>query len=262
MPSSDACIHEVLAGRELLALLYRLARQRATGVVSVSRPGGEPSALILRRGRLVVSSRSGSRRQAADRLRGWAAEHQLRVRFDGGIVAYPPGPSARELALGAWVIQFFAQSLSGSAARELASELAGARVTARRELAPDAAGLEETDRRILSCLAEPRRPGEIPAIARAPRFRVLALLHALRSVGALELAGVAAPLSEPEMEAAQRLLGLSGPADRAQVKRAYRRLARALHPDLRPRLGPSERRALEARLADVNRAYRALIRQA
>jgi hypothetical protein len=44
-----------------------------------------------------------------------------------------------------------------------------------------------------------------------------------------------------------------------EIKRAYRRLARSFHPDLHPGATDDERRALEARFAEVTDAYRALV---
>ena len=254
-------IHEVASGRDLLTLLYRLARKGATGVITVGRPGSEPSTLALRRGHLVIAGRVDPQIIAA-RLRGWSAEPRLRVRFDGGFAAYPPGARRRELRLDCWVLRFFQRSVSSSAARDIAARLAGARVSRREELAPEPADLDETDQRILCCLAEPRRLDEIAALSRSPRFRVVALLFALGELDALELEGVAAPAPSASLRAAQRVLGLDTDADRVQVKRAYRRLARALHPDLRPALDERERRGLERKLAEINRAYRTLVRGA
>lgn len=252
-------LHEVVSGRELLSLLYRLARKRATGVMTAATPGSEPVPLILRRGNLVLGARQEPPELAA-RLRRWSAEPRLRIRFDGGVAAYPPGARGRELRLDSWVLRFFERSVSASAARGVASELAGARVGLREELAPEPEHLDETDQRILCCLAEPRRADEIAALSRAPRFRVLAFLFALRELDALELYGVAAPALPERQRQARRTLGLSTDADRAQVKRAYRRLARALHPDLRPAVPADERRGLERKLAEINRAYRLLVR--
>lgn len=254
-------IHEIASGRELLALLYRLARKGATGVVAVGRPASEPSTLVLRRGHLVAAGRVDPAELAA-RLRRWSAEPRLRVRFDGGVAAYPPGARGRELSLDGWVLRFFQRSISASAARDVAARLAGARMSLREELAPEPAHVDETDQRILCCLGEPRRLDEIAALSRAPRFRVVSLLFALGELDALELEGVAAPAPSASQRAARRVLGLGSDADRAQVKRAYRRLARALHPDLRPAAGERERRELERKLAEINRAYRTLVRGA
>jgi curved DNA-binding protein CbpA len=56
-----------------------------------------------------------------------------------------------------------------------------------------------------------------------------------------------------------RVLGLSPGSDEAEVKRAYRRLARTVHPDLHPGVTADERRVLEARFHELTEAYRALV---
>lgn len=56
-----------------------------------------------------------------------------------------------------------------------------------------------------------------------------------------------------------RVLGLPEGAQRDEIKRAYRRLARAVHPDLHPGATAEERRALEVRFAAITDAYRALV---
>ena len=100
--------------------------------------------------------------------------------------------------------------------------------------------------------------------ARVPRFRALAFLHFLSSVDAVHAPDAEGPDPiEGALEAAPRssrsdaldLLGLPPSADGEVIKRAFRRLARALHPDLHPRAGDAERRELERRLAKVNAAY-------
>jgi DnaJ-domain-containing protein 1 len=55
------------------------------------------------------------------------------------------------------------------------------------------------------------------------------------------------------------VLGVARGADVAEIKRAYRRLARAVHPDLHPGATDEERRALEARFSEITQAYRALV---
>jgi hypothetical protein len=55
------------------------------------------------------------------------------------------------------------------------------------------------------------------------------------------------------------VLGLAAGAEQAEIKRAYRRLARTVHPDLHPGATEDERRALEARFSEITQAYRALV---
>jgi hypothetical protein len=122
--------------------------------------------------------------------------------------------------------------------------------------------VDDTDRRILAALAQPRRLDELVAITRAPRFRLLCFVHFLRAVGALGATGVAAQPAVSERvdphTHARRLLGVDELADTTAIKRAYRRLARALHPDLRPELDEPRRRDLERRFADITAAYELL----
>jgi hypothetical protein len=58
---------------------------------------------------------------------------------------------------------------------------------------------------------------------------------------------------------AWRVLGLTPGAEVAEITRAYRRLARAVHPDLHPGASDDERRALQTRFAEVTEAYRSLV---
>jgi hypothetical protein len=63
----------------------------------------------------------------------------------------------------------------------------------------------------------------------------------------------------PSDESAWALLGLAPGADVASVKRAYRHLARTLHPDLHPDATADERRVLATRFSEVTAAYRTLV---
>jgi DnaJ-domain-containing protein 1 len=118
---------------------------------------------------------------------------------------------------------------------------------------------------MLLALAQPRRLDQVWSIARTPRFRLLAFIHFLRAVDALEVEGVVAEKSapmraiDPKRATARRLLGVDDEADVEEVKRAYRRLARELHPDLQPDCDHDERKTLERRFAEITAAYEALI---
>lgn len=58
---------------------------------------------------------------------------------------------------------------------------------------------------------------------------------------------------------AYRTLGLSTGASTDEIKRAYRRLVRAYHPDLHPGATHDERKSLSVRFSEVTAAYRALV---
>jgi hypothetical protein len=60
-------------------------------------------------------------------------------------------------------------------------------------------------------------------------------------------------------ESVWRTLGLSPGVTLTEVKRAYRRLARTVHPDLHPDATAGERRSLEVRFMEITRAYDALV---
>ena len=67
------------------------------------------------------------------------------------------------------------------------------------------------------------------------------------------------PNGPPENADAYSLLGVSRDADAAEIRRAFRRLARELHPDCHPEATSDERRSLALRFAQVAAAYQALV---
>jgi hypothetical protein len=116
---------------------------------------------------------------------------------------------------------------------------------------PSCIGVDE--RPLVSYLARPRTLAEIDGARLCPPVRAAALLAFLEAVGALS---VEAELSQKE---ALALLELGAGASADEVKRAYRRLARALHPDAHPTATVDELRELERRFAAVAAAYRLLL---
>ena len=68
------------------------------------------------------------------------------------------------------------------------------------------------------------------------------------------------PTPAPAIERdAWQVLGLSPGTEPAEIKRAYRRLARAVHPDLHPQATDDQRRALAASFTQLTQASRALL---
>ncbi|MGN6105626.1 MAG: DnaJ domain-containing protein [Kofleriaceae bacterium] len=254
-------MRRTLARGELVRLLYRLGRQGASGVLTLHARGSRPEVFVLRRGHAVVGEGEVARKALVARLARLAAIDDLQVVFEGGVSTYPPGAS-HQVSLAGWARTHLEQQLDGSLAELLVRELAGIRLALRPELAP--APVDEADRRMLAAMAQPRRLDQIWPLARTPRFRLLAFLHFLRSIDALETIGIVAEQSgphrqiDPRRRAALRVLGLAETADLEEAKRAYRRLARSLHPDLQPGLEPDRRRALEHRLAEISAAYASL----
>jgi DnaJ-domain-containing protein 1 len=241
-----------------MRILYRLGRGAATGMLTLAAPGGRSEVLVLRRGAAVCADADQARRALVARLARLAAEPALRGSFDAGVAACPPG-ALHQVALAGWVRSHLEAQLDGALADRLVHELAGARLVLRAELAPLA--VDDADRRMLAALDRPRGLDQIWPLARAPRFRLLAFVHFLRAVGAITAEGV--PVAPRTVDirrlAALRLLGIDDAgADPDAVKRAYRRLARTLHPDLQPGVDDQRRRTLERRFAEVTAAYEAL----
>jgi hypothetical protein len=280
---------EPLGRGDFVRVAYRLGRSAATGVLSIQpvqlahgapdsfvagpaparwTPRARPEVLVLRRGQLITSEADALGRVAAARLARLAAEDGLTASFDGGTAAYPPGAHGRVLSLARWARQHAEAQLDATRAERLVHELAGVRLAVRPEHAPEPSLCDDTDRRILAAMTQPRRLDQIWPLARTPRFRLLAFIHFLRTVGALVMVGIAAEKSAPHLAPAAppdpraqalRLLGVDGDADRDALKRAYRRMARALHPDLHQDLSADRRRELEAKLAQVTAAYQQLV---
>jgi DnaJ-domain-containing protein 1 len=251
-----------LARGELLRLLYRLGHASASGVLTLSARATRAEVFVLRRGHVMVGEGELAKKALVARLARLATLDDLHCAFEGGVTAYPPG-ATNQISLTGWTRQHLESQLDGMLAEVMVKELAGVRLSLRTELAPVAG--DEADRRMLAAMAIPRRLDQIWPLARTPRFRLLAFLHFLRGVDALEGLGVVAERSAPHRIVDHRraraleLLGNEEGSDLETVKRAYRRLARSLHPDLQPEVDGLERKTLERRFAEVTAAYEALI---
>ncbi len=128
---------------------------------------------------------------------------------------------------------------------------AGARLQRTTPPHPSCIGLDE--RPLVALLASPRTLEELERTQLSPPGRVARLCAFLEAVGALSVE------SELSLASAYALLELGDGASAEEVKRAYRRLARALHPDVHPNASPDELRELERRFAAVSAAYRRLV---
>lgn len=272
-----------------LRFVHDLGRRRSTGVLALGGPG---DALPIREGGVVLSEGDVLGRRASERLARAAASPGAAWGFreESLSIQLAQGPA---LPLVRWVRRHAEREIDPALAARLTADLAGARVGVRAGRALDPSQLDAADRLLAGALARPRTLAELASLARAPRFRVLAFVHFLRSIGALAvLRGGAAPpleraapsapaLAEPPPEraaptaparpdppraarsgaaraAALALLGLPAGADVRRVKAAFRGLARTLHPDLHPGAGEHRRRELERRLATLNAAYASL----
>lgn len=216
---------------------------------------------MLRRGLALAQANDARGETLGRRLARAAAFDHARQTWGGGTALSPPA-SRPGIDLAAWARRHIEAQVDQGRLQTIARELAGVRLGIRAELCPPDALLDATDRRMCAAMQPPRRLDQIGAIARAPRFRLVAFVHFLRQVGALELSGVAAPAPAPMWPAearARQVLGVGKAATRDDIKRAYRRLCRALHPDLRSDVAPDHRRALEHKLSAVTAAYRQIV---
>ncbi len=247
----------------LVRLLYRLGHQQASGILTIAGATSPREIFVLRRGGIVIATSELAKRTQLARLARLAALAPLHVAFEGGVSSYPPG-AQHVVPLATWARVHLESQLDNSVAERMVRELAGMRLSIRSELAP--APNDEADRRMVAAMTQPRRLDQIWPLARTPRFRLLAFLHFLRAVDALEVEGIVAERSspnrlrarDPQREAAARLLGIDEHADGEAIKRAYRRIARSLHPDLQPDADETRRRSLERSFAEVTAAYELL----
>lgn len=259
-------LRRTLVRGELPRLLYRLGHGEATGMLTINARLARAEVFALRRGQAVIGNDELSRKTLTARLARLASQ-DLSVVFEGGVAGVLPVGTTAGVPLAAWARSHLEAQLDGALADAIVRELAGMRMVARAELAP--APVDEADRRMLVAMASPRRLDQIWPLARTPRFRLLSFVHFLRAVGALEVEGIVAEQSRPtrfpqqppvdaRRQAALRTLGLEQEGDPDTVKRAYRKLARALHPDLQPDADVVRRRVLERRFAELTAAYESL----
>lgn len=95
---------------------------------------------------------------------------------------------------------------------------------------------------------------DLCSVCDLPPTRILQLLLFLDALGVLVVG-----MTSRELAQAFALLDLSKHATHAEVKSAYRRLARTLHPDQFPTATPTEKRALSDRFSAIHNAYRVLL---
>jgi len=247
---------------EFVLLCYRLGQSKATGVLTLELDQGKSELLVLRRGHVFTRNSDALGRQTRRRLETLAVAGCY-AHFDSGLAAYPPS-IGRPFSLTDWARSHLESQIDSARAQDLVRELAGVRLVAVADKLPDMANLDATDQRIVETMRMPRRLDQIWPLARTPRFRLLCFIHFMRAVGAVREQGVATSVrprigTPGRQSEAMKTLGLKGFASPQEVKRAYRNLARTLHPDLNHTQSRSQRRASEQRLADVNSAYRELM---
>jgi hypothetical protein len=287
----------VLERGALAPFLYRLGHGQVTGVLELLPNAGSAEALWIERGSAVTGVSDPLGRMTSRRMAGLAASWRIRFSFTAGAHAGAdaPQPGSQALHLSVWARSHLEAQLDAQCARVLLEELTGPRLAIAPGCAPPPVACDEIDHRIIAAMQAPRLLHEIWRHARTSRFRLLSFLYFLRSVGALHMSGPRAPSPQRARSAtgrdapdigviavsgmgqgtdertlafdpngdglrqAERLLGVPPGADRAAIRRAYRRRARALHPDLQPQLSELQRRRLEHALAVVTEAYEQLM---
>jgi hypothetical protein len=118
----------------------------------------------------------------------------------------------------------------------------------RLEFLPHASCLGRDERPLVTLLGLPRSLPELGAMRLVPMTRIERLCAFLEAVGSIVLG-----------PSPYELLGLQDGAPHEEVRRAYKRLARELHPDLHPGANEDDRRELASRFAALHEAYRRLL---
>jgi hypothetical protein len=169
-----------MPGEAFLPFVYDLGRRRATGVLRVASSG---ESLPIREGAAASPELDVLGRRTAAALARVAALDPPAWSFHPGPVA--ADPRGRSLPLTRWVQEHIERGLDVPLAAQITAGIAGARLCLRPGAALDLAALDATARLLLKALETPRDLRDLAALARAPRFRLLAFLHFLGSVGAL-----------------------------------------------------------------------------
>jgi hypothetical protein len=133
---------------------------------------------------------------------------------------------------------------------ELSARIGTGRVQLREPVHPSC--IAQDERPLLAFLLRPRTLTEIERVALCPPDRAQRLLGFLDTVGALDLMTDGAPSPIKVLELAEN-------ASAEEVRQAYQRLAKELHPDRHPQATSEELQALARRFAEVSAAYRRLL---
>lgn len=223
-------------------ILFAASSMQLTGVLRLKKPG-QTQLFVLRRGHWIAPKTPNLTNMLASlSISQWdyQAEKELR--------AYPPTP--RRFDLGKWAKHHVSGQLDALRAQRLERELSSCRLLAqipqRREL------FDPIEWNVVETLTVPRQFSELLGRCGTPRFRLLQIVHVLERLGivSIEEAMTASLENDP-----YAILGVSPHATTDEIRAAYRRLARSLHPDLQPE---NEHSRNHDRLAQINSAYASL----
>lgn len=228
----------------LARLLFGVASRAATGAVVVADSAGT-ARIDLQRGFVYALWESGAEPhpRGEEVLRRLLARRRGEARFEateglglrGRVAPFHPAAVVRNH------VEATLDAAAGPTLRRRAAEEA-----LRLVAPPHASCLGFDERVVVSLLSSPRRLAELERVAPWPRLE--RLLVFLEAVGVLRIG--ASPYER---------LGLDEDAPLPEVRRAYKRLARELHPDLHPELDAAGRELLAARFTDVSAAYRVIV---
>ncbi len=233
------------AGR-LDRLLYALVARSATGAIAVELPDARKARIELLRGFVhALAGFHGAEARPEEGLRWLLKSARGEARFVAGVAGEGRGRVTPFHPAGV-VRNHVEAELGPGAGLSLRGRAGGERI--RLVLAPHPSCLGPDEKRLCALLAAPRTMAELDGAGVATPLRVERFLAFLDGVGALALG--------PSLRAR---LGLHEGAALEEVRRAYKRQARDLHPDLHPHASAVERRAMEARLAELTAAWRALL---
>jgi hypothetical protein len=239
-------------------LLYEIGQQNKSGVCLVGLPGrlgdarietyrGWIHAVDVTSAKKLIGKIPPRGEDALAALLRLEREHELSPSFDAKLPLTKRGACP----------PFHPAALVRNAVDALKPDVAAfrARVGAGTVLLPQpphASCLGSDERPLVAFLKKPRTLDEIDGADLCAPSRASRLLAFLDLMGALEIE--AQLLSSP-----YSLLGLPEGASPSDVRRAFHRLARELHPDRHPAASEEDRRRLAERFAAIHAAYRQIL---
>ncbi len=225
-------------------MVHDLGMRRATGILTMS---GVPVSVVVRNGEALV--RPGDEARLRKRLQALCESNPSHYEFCETNSVCPP--TLRGIVLTAWSRTFIDSCATAWELAEIEACVKQQKATLHRHVGPDGATCDIFERNLcericggLSPLADIMQP--------ADKQRTLRFLLFLRRIGALEF-------SMKAMVTPGQVLGVSESANTEQIKIAYRKLARHLHPDRHVGAAVEKQKSLQNQFSDVSDAYHKLL---
>ena len=235
-------------------LLYALASHAGTGAISIEFAVAHGAAetrharVELDRGfvyAIAFDQGAGAHPRAEENLRRLLKHKDARSRFEPGAEPLRAGRVTPFQPAGVLRNHFEAE-LPATAGPSLRARAGREKLRLIHPPHPSCLGADE--RRLIALLAVPRSLAELDDFRVAPPPRSERLLAFLEAAAALTVG-----------PSVYHLLGVAEGAPLDEVRRAYKRVARDLHPDLHPDAPEPDRRRMESRLGALTAAWRALL---